>query len=249
VKAWDAYVGATEARINSELRSGRGFLVSDFSSGAADARARLLRGEVVIAEMSASGPDGRTLSVPDGLVSHWRGGVFLRGVTLDGLLNRLQNPSEQGPHQQDVLAVRVLEREPDALKLFIRMARSKIVTVTFDTEHEVGYRRHGARQASSRSVATKIAELDGVGTDAEREKRPGEDRGFMWRLNSYWRYEQVTGGVIVELESLTLSRTVPLGPTPVVQPIIDRIAHESINRTLENIRHTHAPVASDRRLS
>ena len=248
VQAWNAYVAATEGRIGRELSSQRSFLVSDLSPEASDTRARIRRGEVVIAEMRTTA-GGKTIAVPDGLISHWRGSVFLPGVSLATLLQRLQHPSERGPHQQDVVALRVLARAPDELKLFIRMTRSKVVTVTFDTEHVVDYRRHGATRASSRSVATKIAELDGTGTASEREKRPGEDRGFMWRLNSYWRYEQVDGGVIVELESLTLSRTVPLGLSPVVQPIIDRIARESIDRTLANLCLTYAPAGADRRLS
>jgi archaetidylinositol phosphate synthase len=248
-EAWNAYVAATQARIDRELTSPRGFLVSDFSPEGNDVRARVRRGEVVIAEMRTITSGGKTIAVPDGLISHWRGSVFLPGVSLAILLQRLQHPSERGPHQQDVLALRVLARTPDELKLAIRMTRTKVVTVTYDTEHVIGYRSHGAARASSRSVATKIAELDGAGTAEEREKQPGEDRGFMWRLNSYWRYEQVDGGVIVELESLTLSRTVPLGLTPVVQPIINRIARESIGRTLENIRHTYGLAVSDRRLS
>ena len=90
------------------------------------------------------------------------------GVQLDTLLNRLRHPREQGPHQEDVLAVRVLNRETDSLDLFIRMTRTKIVTVTYDTEHHVEYRRHGPLRASSRSVATRITELDdeGRGQDA-----------------------------------------------------------------------------------
>ena len=241
VKAWDTYVAATEARIARELAASRGFLVSDFSPEAASVRACVLRGDVAIAKMRATGSTGSTVDVPDGLISHWRGSVFLPGVALDSLLRRLQHPNERGPYQQDVLALRVLARQPDHLKLFIRMTRSKIVTVTYDTEHVLDYRRHSSTRASSRSIATKIAEIDGVGTDTEREKLQGEDRGFMWRLNSYWRYEEVEDGVIVELESLTLSRSVPLGLAVVVQPIIDRVARESIDRTLENIRHTYAP--------
>jgi len=137
----------------------------------------------------------------------------------------------------------VLHRDPDQLRLFIRMTRTKIVTVTYDTEHLVDYRRHGPSRASSRSVAARIVELDGAGTSHEREKPPGQDRGFLWRLNSYWRYEQVAGGVIVELESLTLSRSIPLGLGVIVEPIIDRIARESMTRTLDNIRRTYAPAA------
>ena len=104
-------------------------------------------------------PGGNTIDIPDGLVSHWRGSIFLPGLTLGTLLHRLQNPPEHAPFPQDVLALRVLEREPDALRLFIRMTRSKIVTVTYDTEHEVIYRHHGAawRRRSWRSMRRATA--------------------------------------------------------------------------------------------
>jgi hypothetical protein len=247
VSAWDTNVAATEARIARELASPRGFLVTDFSPAAASTRTCVVGGEIAISEMTTRDRTGGGIAVPDGMIAHWRGSVFLPGVTLDALLDRLQHPSERGPHQQDVLALRVLEREPNQLRLFIRMTRSKIVTVTYDTEHRVDYRRHSRTRASSRSVATRIVELDGAGTASEREKGPGENRGFLWRLNSYWRYEQVAGGVIVELESLTLSRSVPFGLQVVVDPIIDRVARESIGRTLENLRQIHAPAASARK--
>jgi hypothetical protein len=243
VKAWDAYVAATEARIGGELASTRGFLASDFTPDAGDVRARLLRGEVVMHKMTSRAGDN-TLEIPDGLVSHWRGSILLPGLTLETLVHRLQNPPERGPFPQDVLALRVLERKPDALTLFIRMTRTKIVTVTYDTEHEVTYLRHGAGRASSRSVATRIVEIDGEDAAATHARPSSADHGYMWRLNAYWRYEQVPGGVIVELESLTLSRAVPLGLGAVVRPIIDRIARESIDRTLDGIRQIYGAAAS-----
>jgi hypothetical protein len=246
-RAWDAYVSATEARIARELTSSRGFFITDFSPDAASTRMRVVNGQIAIGEMTTVGRTGNTIDVPDGVISHWRGSVFLPGVALDTLLEQLQHPSERGPHQEDVLTLRVLEHQPHALRLFIRMRRTKIVTVTYDTEHRLDYRRHGRTRASSRSVATRIVELDEAGTANEREKPQGEDRGFLWRLNSYWRYEQISGGVIVELESLTLSRSIPMGLGAIVKPIIDRIARESIDRTLENIRQTHAPAAAARK--
>jgi hypothetical protein len=243
VKAWDTYVAATEARIQNELGSARGFLVSDFAPEGVGARARLLRGEIVMSEMTTTA-GASTLEVPAGLVSHWRGSILVPGLTLATLLHRLQHPSERGPFPPDVVALRVLERKPDAVTLFIRMTRTKIVTVTYDTEHQVTYRHHGAQRASSRSVATKIVEIDGADTTAGDTRPSGSDRGFMWRLNAYWRYEQVPGGVIVELESTTLSRAVPFGLWAVVRPIIDRIARESIGRTLDGIRQIYgAPCA------
>lgn len=214
VAAWNACVTTTEARIERELSSWRSLEVEE--------------------------PRGTTTGVEGGTISHWRGSLFLPGVQLEALLNRLQHPREQGPHQEDVLAVRVLDRGigplEGSLDLFIRMTRTKIVTVTYDTEHHVEHRRHGPRRASVRSVATRIAELD----DAGRARTPGDDRGFLWRMNAYWRYEQVNGGVVVALETLTLSRGIPLGLGTVARPLINRIGRETMSRTLENVRRTYS---------
>ena len=65
------------------------------------------------------------------------------------------------------------------------------------------------------------------------EEVGGADHGFLWRLNSYWRYEERRGGVLVELESLTLSRGMPSLLRPIAAPLVRRIARESMVRTLE----------------
>ena len=71
---------------------------------------------------------------------------------------------------------------------------------------------------------------------SERALPEGNDHGYLWRLNSYWRYQQVPEGVIVELESLSLSRDIPFVFKPFVRPLVDRVARESIRRTLESLR-------------
>jgi hypothetical protein len=85
-------------------------------------------------------------------------------------------------------------------------------------------------------MATKIAEVSRPATSAERELAPGEDRGFLWRLNAYWRYEAVPGGVIAECESLTLSRDVPFFLEYLVGPLVESTARESMERTLTALR-------------
>jgi hypothetical protein len=237
IAAWNAYVAATEGRIAGELASGRGFLTTDFQPDGARIRRAILGGGVPVSKMHDL---DHMIEVPGGLISHWRGSVLLPGVRLAALMNQLQHPLEQGPHQEDVVSLRVLDRGPDELTLFIRMTRTKIVTATYDTEHRVEYQRQGATRVSSRSVATKIVEIDKAGTDHEVAKTQGNDRGFLWRMNSYWRYLEVPEGVIVELESLTLSRSIPLGLGVVVQPIIDGVANESMTRTLDSLRNTYA---------
>jgi hypothetical protein len=240
-QAWAAYVAATEARIAGELSSPRGFFALDFTPDARTDRAQALSGVIQIAEVQPRASNGEPFPVPDGSITHWRGSVLVPGVTLDGLLERAQHPSEQGPFQPDVLALRVLERRPHGLTLFIKMRRQKIVTVTYNTEHELTYKRESPTRASSRSVATKIAEVE-KSAAGERELPHGDDHGFLWRLNSYWRYEQVAGGVLVELESLSLSRDIPWGLGVLARPVITRVARESMERTLVFFREEQTRV-------
>ena len=113
-----------------------------------------------------------------------------------------------------------------------------------DAQHLVHYSRYTPDRASSRSVATHIAEIEDLGKPGEHELPVGHDRGFMWRLNWYWRYQAAPGGVIVELESVTLSRELPWGLRTLVRPIVNLIARESMERTLAAMRARFAPLTT-----
>ena len=171
--AWKTYVGITEARIRSELDSPRGFLASDFTNDRDELRRQVMRGSIVIGRVTTRDNHGREIDIPGGTLQHWRGAVFLPGIKLTPLLDALRHPPEHGPFQQDVLAMRVQRREADALDMFIRMSRSSIVTVTYDTEHRVEFRLRDAARASTRSVATRITEMDDVGSPPRARARGG----------------------------------------------------------------------------
>jgi hypothetical protein len=239
IEAWDAYVASTEARIEQELTSTQGFLIQDFCMQPDETHELLLKGGVVVAPMETIDGKGNGIPIPDGRIHHWRGSIFLPGVELDEYLYRALNPSENGPHQPEVIEFKILEKKPYELKLFIKMVRRNFVMLAYNTEHHVKYRKHGEGRASSRSEATKIAEIVELGKPHEREKPEGRDRGFMWRLNSYWRFEEADGGLIVEGESMLLSRDIPGILKPVVEPLIRRSAHEMIANTLEEIKVNH----------
>ncbi len=236
VAAWHAYVQATEQRIARELGSPDGFLVLDFSPSPVRTRGALRGGDIGVVKMASPGRSGRALAVPNGLVHHWRGSVFIPGITLDDVLAHVANPTARNTAQEDVLDTRVLERGPGMLRLFLRLQRSQVVTVVYDTEHAIHYARHGRTRASSTSVATRIVEVANAGTSSERARPAGQDRGFLWRLNSYWRYEQTEDGVIVECESISLSRTVPSLLASTIRPLVDQMARSSMARTLAAMR-------------
>jgi putative flippase GtrA len=165
-------------------------------------------------------PQGTTIDIDGATIHEWRGSILVRGVTVNQMIDVLLTP---GFKQEDVAESRLLERHGDSLRMYLKLVRQVIVTVTYDTEHDVRYVRRSPDFATSRSVSTRIVETG------------GSDRGFLWRLNSYWRYRQVGNDVQVDVLSLSLSRDIPWMVRPVAAPIINRIGRESMNRTLETV--------------
>jgi hypothetical protein len=237
VAAWISCVGSAERRIASELSSTKGFLVLDFQGSSESVRERrsVLSGQVVVKHMETTDPAGGTIEIPDGMLHHWRGSVLVPGVTLCSVLSRVENPRSEDTKQEDVLDSRVLESAPGRLMLYLKLQRSKIVTVLYNTEHLVRYQRLGPGKAVSSSTAVKIAESERC-VNGDREKPQGHDRGFLWRMNSYWRYQQIDGGVIIECETMTLSRSIPAFLEFMIKPLINSVARESMERTLQSMR-------------
>jgi hypothetical protein len=231
---WSAYIAVAEAHMKRELASGDGFLALDFDDSAAEERRRLTNGEIVIRRVDTFDLGGRRMSVPHAAVHHWRGDVFVPGARVDRILRDLQ--TEPPTWQEDVLKAALVDRGPGPLRVFLKVQRRRFVTVAYNTEHDVTFREYGSARATSTSVSTRIAELESVGTPEERELRPGDDRGFLWRLNGYWRYEEASGGVFVECESISLSRDVPAVLQLLVSPLIDSAARDSLESTLASFR-------------
>lgn len=235
VAAWNRYIEATERRLAQELAAGDRFFVLDFAEDAAGARRDVLAGEVRVVKMETRGEDGQRIRVPKGAIHHWRASVLIPDVTLDDVLHGLIVAIEPSDLQDDVVESRVIERDGDRLHLFLRLRRRQLVTVDYNTEHRAVYTRHGPDEASSRTTAVRIAELENVGSPDEREKPVGQDRGFLWRLHTYWRYQQVDEGVIAECESVTLSRGIPRLLGWMVRPLADRTVREVLTQVLTSI--------------
>jgi putative flippase GtrA len=183
--AWQRYEGSLEARYAAAPKAGGAFFVEDLEGSAKGWRDAAMSGGVSMTKIEPP-------SIPDGKIHHWAGAIFVPGVTLDTVLERLkQQAGRESEFYDDVTASKLLKRDADRLNVFMRLRRTTLVTVTYNTEHAVEYRRLPPGRASARSVATRIVELADAGTAKERERPAGEDRGFLWRLNAYWRHEAV----------------------------------------------------------
>src|SRR5689334_4203605 len=81
--AFDRYVAATEARFANELRPDGPFLYIDAMNADAKRQAydQLKNGEILVQKLETKAP-GVSADVPDGMVHHWVGLIFIPGATL-----------------------------------------------------------------------------------------------------------------------------------------------------------------------
>ena len=156
---------------------------------------------------------------------------------MDEVLDFLKDYNSRAKdYAPDVEQCKIEEHDHDHFRVFMRFRRKKIVTVVLNTEQEIWYYRDSATRAHSRSSATRIAEVENAGTAQEKEKPPGDDDGFMWRLETWWRMEERDGGVYVENEVVSLTRDIPAGLAWMIEPFVSGIPKESLEFTMEATR-------------
>ena len=233
-EAFDHYIATAEGRFTQAKGKSDSFLRMDALAAAqrTQVMARLRQGEVLIEKQ------GETPSqIPGGLIHDWVGTVLIPKVTVSQVLALIQDYDHSNQHYApDVVRSRLVSRNGDDFQVFMRLRKHKIVTVVLDTEYKVHYGRTDADHQYSVSRSTRVSEIADPGAPEERTLAAGHDHGFMWRLNSYWAFEQVEDGVLVECEAISLTRDIPTGLGWMIGPFVNSIPRESLQFTLEATR-------------
>jgi hypothetical protein len=191
----------------------------------------------VVVERLVTTDRGRPIGIPGGLVHHWVGVAFLPGVTLERTIALLQDYDRHAAVYAPRIARSALRTHADDVFQFhLRFFMQKGISVVVDTENTAHFVRLDADRAASSIVATRIAEVENPGTPAEREKPPGLDSGYLWRLNTYWRFLRRDGGTYVQCESISLTRGIPTGLGWLIGPFVTSLPRESLQFTLETTR-------------
>lgn len=179
---------------------------------------------------------------PDGIIHHWEGAVFLPGVTVQQVLTFVQNyDAHKVIYSPEVMDSKLLKHDGNHFDIRLRLYKKKVITAVLETEHSVDYKQVSPTRWESVSHTTKVSEVDHPGTAKESEQPPGHGYGFVWRLDSYWRFEEADGGVYMEVTSMTLSRNVPFGMGRLIRPIIDELPVESLRGILTKTRANLKP--------
>jgi hypothetical protein len=167
------------------------------------------------------------------------GVVFIPGASLKQTLTLLQNYDEQWRiYAPRVVRSKLLQHNGDNFKVFLRLSDKKIVTVVLDTEYDVHYFWLDKARAYSQSYSTCVQEVENSGPPDEHDKPVGQDNGYLWRINSYWRFLERDGGVYVQLEAISLTREIPSGLGWLIGPFVTSVPRESLTFTLNRTRES-----------
>ncbi len=203
VSAFDSYVATVEARLDRQHRSPDSFPAPS---------------EPIIEQLTPA-----SVVSPGAMLHHWRGTAFApeaKAADFERLLRDVNSyPRRFAPQ---VLQARVLAEEGDRMQTRLRLRQRNIITVVMDATYDVTFGQRDARHGYSTSRSTQISEVDPA----------GEDHGFLWRLNTYWTWEERDGGLYLQLEAVSLTRSIPRGFGWLIEPWVVRIPRESLEFTL-----------------
>jgi hypothetical protein len=228
--AFDAYIHNAEAEMEKSLHGSGSFLWSQQAPERAQVVDRL---QVAAQFWSGDGP----VKVPKGLIHDWIAAAFVPDSNIQETLTVIQDyDNHKNTYKPEVIDSKLISRDGNVFKVYLRLLKKKIITVVLDTDHEVRYCPVDQTRWVCRSCTTRIAEVVNAGSPNERVLQPDTGYGFLWRLYSYWRFEERNPGVVVECRAISLTRDVPFGLGWAIEPIIEKLPQESLINTLEATR-------------
>ncbi len=177
--------------------------------------------------------DGIT-EVPGGLIHHWAGGMFLPGATLKRALEASQDYAAYSSVYKGVLASKLLERRGDIFAVWMRVkGGGGGLTVVLEVRSTVEYFHPAPHRVYSIANADEIREVKNPGSRDERLLERGDDSGYLWRGNTMSRLTAMDGGIVVEMETIGLSRRFPPLLGWIIEPIARRVGRRSVEQSLQ----------------
>jgi hypothetical protein len=230
VAAFDTYSKTVEFRLAQQHRSPTAFLGSTGSSPDSE-EARLRKGELIVKRLTPS----NNTDLSGALLHHWRGTAFAPGATVADFERLMRDFNSYPEHfSPQVLQARISMQDGDRMQASMRVRQRHVITVVMDTDYDINFGQLDAQHGYSISRSTRIAEIDAAGTRVERTLSASEEHGFLWRLNTYWSYEERDGGLYLQIEAASLTRSIPRGLGWAIRPYVESIPRESLEFTLRS---------------
>jgi hypothetical protein len=226
--AFDTYAASVEKRLVQQHAKPASYLASMSSTAGAELVQQLRSGDLKMDPV-----DGGTWPVTGGLLHHWRGIAFVPGGRATDMLALLRDYDRLSTYYTpEVESSRLVAERGGVATVAMRFKKQMVVPIVLDGEFEVRNALAGDGTGYSISRSTHIWEVEFPGTSHERRMAEGDDDGFLWRLNTYWSFVEVPGGLLIECEAISLTRDVPAGLGWLVGPVIQDMPRESLKFTL-----------------
>jgi hypothetical protein len=237
-QAYDRYIDLTGAQVTAELAQSGPYLWVERLPAAQRAtdEEQLRNGQLVIERLETLDA-GKPIVTPGGIIHHWIGTIFVPGATLAQTLSFMQDYDHKVEYfKPDIVRSKILRHEGDDYFVLLRFYKKKIITTVIDTDQEVHYHVVDSTHAYSRSRTTRVQEVENAGKSDEKLEAEGHDHGFMWRMNTYWRFEEKDGGTYVECQAISLTRDIPTGLGWMVGSFVTSVPRESLTFSLTTAR-------------
>jgi hypothetical protein len=231
LQAWDAYVRAANMKMEERASGQSPFLWVDEKP---DRVQRVRAGEVLVAPVDSDSPQ----KVPRGLIHDWVGAMFLPNAKLDDVMGVLYDYDHYKDYYRPmVVKSKLLERTTDHAKITLLMMHKALsVTAAVETENEVRIVRLDADRAYTLSTSVRVQEIADYGQPSEHALPEGQGPGYVWRTFSVSRLEQRDGGVYVEMETIAMSRGIPLALRWMIKPLVEALSRNTMVATLTDTR-------------
>ncbi len=204
VAAFDRYVKVTEEEMNRH----RGFGDFLWLDQHADKKSVVWLGQSAIMPLKTL-DQGQEIDVPDGVLQHWLGMVYLDEATLEKARDVVLNFADYKVFfKSQVIDSKLIKRDGEQFDLLLRLYKKQISTVLLNVNATAKYTLVDPTKIFVACHSTHIGEVaHPKNKKAYDVERPVEDQsGYLWRLNMYWRLQQADNGVYIELEVISLAR-------------------------------------------
>jgi hypothetical protein len=210
VQIFDRYVTQFEKNVQSAFeQSGRMWM--DAGTSCCMRSGTFGSGKPVVEPRENNDVDG-------GSIHHFSGSIHVPGGTIADVRRIMQDYTNYPRYFKPDVSKGSGMMNPDSTpadehftsRLFL-VESTLWVGVGYDAVYDTHYRQIDPHRWESISTAQSIKELREPKDAAKGYYPEGDDHGFLWRTNTYWFVRENSGGLDMELDSMTLSRPVPTG--------------------------------------
>jgi hypothetical protein len=218
--AWDEQVQTARAQVGREAQSPQTFLTEPAT-------------QVVIESPEPSG-----CPIPNGLIHHWFGTALIPHARVPSLLSVMQNYNAYAEiFPPAVVEARLLNRDGDTFDYHVKFIQKALgVRSGLLADFRSRYVQIDERSGYIVTESVNLIELQSPGKSDERQLSLAESKGYIEKAFTLMRYRQTDQGVLIRVESMTLSRDVPGSVRWLVSPFIHKFARQTMSSTLERIK-------------